>query len=390
MAHSLKQHASRLAINAALVACASIYGVACTTAIPASSSNATTEFAYVGTQQKQISALRLDTATGKLVALGTAAQGPNATWVASHPALPVLYAVDDERDKEGSITAYAVNRSTGKLERINNVLTGGMGTTFLQFDAPSSTLLGANYNSGSVSSVAVSGDGSVGKLESIIAEKGSGPSPRQKSAHAHGVTIDPSGRYALVPDLGADRIFIYRFDRDTHVLTPRTGDAQPAFDAPPGSGPRRILFSANGEYAYVLTEMSAELIALRWDAAKGALTPLQTTPITSTTFSGVKSGAEMAFGRDRRFLYVENRAENALMVYRVDAATGQVALVQRTSSGGEKPWGFGIDASGQWMLVANQHSGDVHLFHIDTATGTLADTGQSIAVQDPTSIAFVQ
>jgi 6-phosphogluconolactonase len=251
-------------------------------------------------------------------------------------------------------------------------------------------LLGANYNSGSVSSVAVSGDGSVGKLESTIAEKGSGPSPRQKSAHAHGVTIDPSGRYALVPDLGADRIFIYRFDRDTHVLTPRTGDAQAAFDAPPGSGPRRILFSANGEYAYVLTEMSAELIALRWDAAKGALMPLQTTPITSATFSGVKSGAEMAFGRDRRFLYVENRAENALMVYRVDAATGQVALVQRASSGGEKPWGFGIDASGQWMLVANQHSGDVHLFHIDTATGTLADTGQSVAVQDPTSIAFVQ
>jgi 6-phosphogluconolactonase len=390
MAHSFKQHASRLAINAALVACASIYGVACTTAIPATSSNTSAEFAYVGTQKKQISALRLDTVTGKLVALGTAAQGLNATWVASHPALPVLYAVDDERDKEGSITAYAVNRATGKLERINDVLTGGIGTTFLQFDAASSTLLGANYNSGSVSSVAVSGDGSVGKLESTIAEKGSGPSPRQKSAHAHGVTIDPSGRYALVPDLGADRVFIYRFDRDTHTLSPRTSDAQPAFDTPPGSGPRRILFSANGEYAYVLTEMSAELIALRWDAAKGALTPLQTTPITSATFNGVKSGAEMAFGRDRRFLYVENRAENALMVYRVDATTGQVSLVQRTSSGGDKPWGFGIDASGQWMLVANQHSGDVRLFRIDTTTGTLADTGQSVAVPDPTSIAFVQ
>ncbi|WP_322045595.1 lactonase family protein [Paraburkholderia sp. J67] len=352
--------------------------------------NSATEFAYIGTQQKQISALRLDTASGKLVALGTAAQGPSSTWVASHPALPVLYAVDDQRDKEGSITAYAVNQGTGALERINDVLTGGRGTTFLQFDAASSTLLGANYNSGSVSSVAVGGDGSVGKLESTIEEKGSGPSPRQKSAHAHGVTIDPSGHYALVPDLGADRVFIYRFDRDTHSLAVAAGDAPHAFDTPPGSGPRRILFSANGQYAYVLTEMSAELMALRWDAATGALTLLQSTPITSASFSGVKSGAEMAFGHDGRFLYVENRAENALMVYRVDAATGELSLVQRTSSGGEKPWGFGIDASGQWMLVANQHSGDVHLFRIDADTGTLADTGESVAVQDPTSVAFVK
>ncbi|WP_321815349.1 MULTISPECIES: lactonase family protein [unclassified Paraburkholderia] len=390
MAHSFKLHAPRLAVTLSLVACASISACTAVSSASTDSQNSATEFAYIGTQQKQISALRLDTASGKIVALGTAAQGPSATWVASHPALPILYAVDDQRDKEGSITAYAVNHGTGALERINDVHTGGMGTTFLQFDAPSSTLLSANYNSGSVSSVTVDGDGSVGKLESTIAEKGSGPSPRQKSAHAHGVTIDPSGRYALVPDLGADRIFIYRFDRDTHALSPRAGDAPHAFDTPPGSGPRRILFSANGEYAYVLTEMSAELMALRWDASKGALTLMQSTPITSASFNGVKSGAEMAFGRDGRFLYVENRAENALMVYRVDAATGEVSLVQRTPSGGQKPWGFGIDASGQWMLVANQHSGDVRLFRIDHTAGTLADTGESVAVQDPTSVAFVR
>jgi len=349
-----------------------------------------TEFVYVGTLRQQIDALRFNAATGELTALGPVAQGLKSTWVTSHPVLPILYAVDDDRDKEGSITAYAVDRGTGSLSRINDVLTGGRGTTFLRFDTPSSTLLGANYNSGSVSSVTVNHDGSVGPLESTLEESGSGPSPRQRSAHAHGVTIDPSGRYALVPDLGADRVFIYGFDRKTRALTQLDGAGPHAFVMPPGSGPRRIAFGATGQYAYALTELSAQLMVLRWNASTAQLTLVQSLPISSPGFAGTKSGAEMAFGRDRRFLYVEDRGENALVVYRVDAATGKLAEVQRTPSGGDKPWGFAIDPSGKWLFVANQRSGNVSLFRIDRATGKLEASGNPANVPDPTSIAFVK
>ncbi|HKR43971.1 MAG TPA: lactonase family protein [Paraburkholderia sp.] len=349
---------------------------------------AATEYVYVGTLHQQISALRFDVTTGELTPIGPVAQGLKSTWVAAHPVLPVLYAVDDDRDKEGSITAYAVDRGNGSLARINDVLTGGRGTTFLRFDTPSSTLLGANYNSGSVSSVAVNRDGSVGTLESTIAETGSGPSPRQTSAHAHGVTVDPSGRYALVPDLGSDRVFIYGFDRKTHALTQLDGDSQ--FVTPPGSGPRRVAFGASGEYAYVLTELSAELMVLRWDASKAQLTLVQSLPVSSEGYAGAKSGAEMALSHDGRFVYVEDRGENALVVYRVNAATGKLAEVQRTPSGGDKPWGFAIDPSGKWLFVANQRSGNVSVFGIDRATGKVSASGQSADVPDPTSVAFVK
>ncbi|WP_238812806.1 lactonase family protein [Paraburkholderia sp. SG-MS1] len=349
-----------------------------------------TEFVYVGTMQSQIGTLRFDTVTGKLTALGPAAQGLKSTWVEAHPTLPILYAVDDDATKEGSITAYAVDRENGALTRINASLTGGHGTTFLRFDIPSMTLLGANYNSGSVSSVAVNRDGSTGPLVSTLAETGSGPNRRQASAHAHSVAIDPSGRYALVPDLGADRVFIYRFDRQTRVLSQDDAPISHAFVAPPGSGPRHIAFSLDGRFVYLLTELSAEIMVLRWDASKGQLTLMQSLPTSSQDFQGVKSGAELALSHDGRFLYVGDRGENALVVYRVDPQSGELAFVQRIASGGEKPWGLAIDSSGKWLLVANQRSGKVNVFGIDRESGMISDTGQSADIPSPTSVAFVK
>ncbi len=352
--------------------------------------DAQNELVYVGTQEREMRALRFDTSSGKLTAIGPVGAGPRSTWVTTNPRLPVVYAVDDDNSREGSVTAFAVDRESGALTKVSEVATGGSGTTNLSLDLPSMTLLAANYGGGSVSSVVINHDGSLGARTSTVKETGSGPNRRQASAHAHNAVVDPSGRYALVPDLGADRVFVYEFDRATHALTPADGASAQQFVLPPGSGPRHIAFGASGKYAYLLTELSAQVMVLRWDSAKAQLTLEQTVEITSPDFQGVKSGAEIAVSRDGRFVYVENRAENTIVVYRVDADSGELTQVQRTSSGGEKPWGFAIDASGKWLLVANQRSGKVNVFSIDTASGMVADTGQSADVPTPVAITFVK
>jgi len=349
-----------------------------------------TELVYVGTQKSQIDALRLDPSTGKLTAIGPVAQGPKSTWVAVHPHLPILYAVDDDNAREGSITAYTVDRATGALTRLNAVPAGGNGSTYLGWDLPSMTLFSANYASGSVSSITVNGDGSLGSLVSTIKETGSGPNRRQASAHAHSAAVDPSGQYALVPDLGADRVFVYGFDRATHALSSGDAASSRSFVAPPGSGPRHIAFGMNGQFVYLLTELSAELMVLRWDASQGHLTLVQSVQTTSPEFQGTKSGAELATSGDGRFVYVENRGENALVVYHVDPKSGELSLVQRTSAGGERPWGFGIDPSGKWLLVANQQSGTVNAFSIDPVSGMLSNSGQSAEEPTPVSVTFVK
>ncbi|WP_027211087.1 lactonase family protein [Burkholderia sp. WSM2232] len=349
----------------------------------------TGELVYVGTQDRQIQALRFDPSTGKLAVIAKVAEGARSTWVAAHPVLPVIYAVDDDNAKEGSVTAYAVNRTTGALERINEVATRGSGTTNLYLDVPSMTLLAANYGGGSVSSITVKPDGSLGLLVSTVKDIGSGPNRRQATAHAHSAVVDPSGRYALVPDLGADRVFVYGFDRGAHSLSADDAVRSRSFVAPAGSGPRHIAFGASGQYVYVISELSAEIMVFRWDTVQGRLALLQSLPVSSETFKGTRSGAEIAVSGDGRFVYAENRAEDSLSVYRVDANSGQLSLVQRVASGGERPWGFGIDRSGKWMLVANQRSGTVNVFGIDTASGKLSDIGQTVSMPTPVSIAFV-
>jgi 6-phosphogluconolactonase (cycloisomerase 2 family) len=348
------------------------------------------ELVYVGTQQSRIMALRFDPAAVRLTPIGTAAQGVNATWVQGNPQLPIVYAVDDDRKREGSVTAYAANRETGALTELNRVDSRGVGTTYLSLDKRSKTLFAASYNSATVSSIALEPDGRLGALASAMRETGSGPDPRrQAGAHAHSAVADPSGRHVLVPDLGADRVFVYGFDGARHALLPDDGDPPRAFAMPPGSGPRHLVFGAGGNYAYVITELSAEIFVLRWDAAQGRLAPVQTVALSSPQFKGVKSGAEIGISADGRFVYAQDRGENMLVAYRVDPASGRLSEIQRIACGGARPWGMALDPSGKWLFTANQQSGNVAVFRVDAASGRLSGTEAAAEVPTATSVAFV-
>jgi 6-phosphogluconolactonase len=217
---------------------------------------------------------------------------------------------------------------------------------------------------------------------------GSGPHRRQASPHAHGATVDPSGRFALVSDMGADRVFVYGFDRDTHVLRPDDASPPRSLAVAPGSGPRRSVFARDGRFVYVLNELSADVLTLSWDAAQGRLALLRTNPISSPDFQGVKSASEMALSKDGRYLYVTDRGEHAVVVFAVHPETGELSLLQRVPSGGAAPWAFDIDVSGHWMLVANQRSNRINLFRVDPSTGLLTDTGRMLESPGPVSIAF--
>ncbi len=358
-----------------LAGCASTPAPACVAAA----------LAYVGTDGGQVQALRLDACAGTLADLGTVAQLAKPRWFVANPTLPIVYVANDVAGKDGSVIAYGVNRDTGALSRINEVDAGGIGTTHLWLDAPSSTLIAANFFSGSATSLAVNADGSVGALASTVRETGSGPHKRQTKAHAHGIALDPTGQWALVSDLGADRVFVYGFDRASRALAPESDEH--AYAMAPGSGPHHSAFSPDGRFVYTLDELTADVQVLRWDASAARLSAVQSLAVSSAEYQGARSGAEVLVSRDGRFVYVEDRGENTIVAYARDAATGQLSLLQRVASGGDKPWALAIDPSGRWMLVAN--AAKVSLFRIDAAAGTLSDTGQSVASATPLSIGFM-
>jgi 6-phosphogluconolactonase len=342
------------------------------------------DLAYVGSDGAQLRALRFDACAGQLAMIGPVADVAKPRWVVAHPQLPLVYVAVDGSGKDGSVNAYALDRKTGGLTLVNEVGAGGGGTTYLALDADSMTLLAANFSGGSASSMAINKDGSLGALVSTIKAAGSGPHRRQAGPHAHGVSIDPSGRFALVSDMGADRIFIDAFDRPSHALSPVD-----AFATPPGSGPRRAVFGADGRFVYVLNELSAEIMTLQWDEKRPRLTPVQSLPTSSAEFKGAKSVSEIAVSRDGRFVYVADRGESALVAYRVNPGSGELNLLQRLPSGGDGPWAFDLHPSGKWLLVANFRSNRLNLFGIDTDTGQISDTGHSLESPGPVSVSFV-
>lgn len=102
----------------------------------------------------------------------------------------------------------------------------------------------------------------------------------------------------------------------------------------------------------------------------------------------MKSGAEIAVSGDGHFVYVANRGENQIVVYRV-AASGTLSEIQRVASDGSKPWSFGIDTTGRWLVVANQESGTVNVLAIDRKSGLLKSAGRSVKVERAVTVAFV-
>ncbi len=348
-----------------------------------------TDVVYVGMDGGQLRALRFDASSGDISMVGVVADVPKARWSVMHPQLPVLYVAGDGSGVEGSVIAFSVDRDTGNLGKLNEVPAGGGGTTHLFLDLPSMTLVASNFGGGSVSSFTLDENGAIGARVSTLKATGSGPHRRQTSPHAHGAVIDPSGRYALVADMGADRVFVYDFERNTHRLSADGSTSTRSFLVPAGSGPRRAVFGLDGRFVYVLNELTADMVVARWDPKLGRIDPVQTLSILSPGFQGGKSSSEIAVSADGRFVYVGNRGENALQAYQVDVDSGKLALIQRLPAAGELPWHFAIHSSGKWMLVANQRSNKVNVFRIDPATGMMTDTGHSVDTPSPVSLTFV-
>jgi 6-phosphogluconolactonase len=216
---------------------------------------------------------------------------------------------------------------------------------------------------------------------------GSGPNAsRQGSAHPHSINVDPSGRFAVVADLGQDKLFVYRLDAAKGVLAPNN---PPFARVPPGSGPRHFVFHPDGRHAFVINEMGGSITALNWDAERGILEPYQTISILRSDYRGLNTSAEVVLGKTGRFVYGSNRGDDSIVVLAFDESTGRLSFVQRMADGVRVPRNYAIDPSGRWLVCGNLAANTVTIYRIDGETGRLTYTG-SIAVPEPLCVRFFQ
>jgi 6-phosphogluconolactonase len=332
---------------------------------------------------------RFDDATGALRVAGTT-ETVNPSFLTLSPDGRRLYAVNEVEDYQGQpsggISAFEVDRATGALRFIDEQPTKGGSPCYVTTDRAGRFVLVANYGGGSAAVFRVREDGGVTPPTQVVQHTGSGPNrQRQEKPHVHSVTLDPAERFALVADLGIDRVMVYRFDHQTGALAP---GPEPWASLAPGAGPRHLAFSPDGSHVYLIGEMSSTVTAFHYDAQRGGLREFQSESLLPAGFSGENTGADIHFGADGRFLYASNRGHDSIVVFAVDPATGRLSLVQHHPSGGAIPRHFAIDPSGRFLLAAHQRSGGVVSHRIDRSTGRLTATGQALSVPTPVCVRF--
>ena len=170
-----------------------------------------------------------------------------------------------EGAKTGVVSAFAIDAKTGDLTLLNQQPSEGTGPCHLVVDKTGRNVLVANYGGGTVAVLPIGPDGRLKPASSVRAHEGSGPNTgRQEKPHAHGIYLDAAERFAFSPDLGADRVFVYRFDAAKGTLEPH-GAAPLA----PGSGPRHLAFHPSGTYLYVINELLSTVTAFSYDTGQG-------------------------------------------------------------------------------------------------------------------------
>jgi 6-phosphogluconolactonase len=286
----------------------------------------------------------------------------------------------------GGVSAFAVeDAKTGQLRLLNYKESKGRGPSYVSVDQSGRYVLDANYGGGYIEIHSLAADGSLDRQTAFVQHEGSSVHPRQDKPYAHWIRTDPTNQFALVADLGMDKIMIYRFDAKTGQVTPN----EPAFARlNGGSGPRHLAFHPNGQWLYAVQELSNEVVAFNWNARKGELTQFQQVKTLPADFTGQSTAAEIAVRHDGKFLYVSNRGHDSLVVYAIDAKSGELTLRQRVPSRGKVPRYFTFDPSEKWLIVSNQEGGNVAVFSVDASSGELAPIGDPVAIPRPMALAF--
>ena len=345
---------------------------------------------YTGPKSKGIDRLRMDPATGALTAAEVAAELTHPSFLAVHPSRRFLYAVGEMETaagKGGAVSAFALSSETGRLDPLNQQSTGGAGPCHLTVDREGRNVLVANYRSGSVSVLPIGADGRLAAPSEVIQHEGRGLDPkRQAGPHAHSVNLDPAGRFALVCDLGIDKVMVYRLHAAGGRLVPSD---PPSVSAAPGAGPRHLAWHPSLDIAYVINELNATVTVYEYDAERGALGERQTISTLPAGFAGTNLAAEVRVSLSGRFLYGSNRGHDSIAVFAIDPRTGDLTARGHQSAQIREPRHFNIDPTGNWLVSANQHSDNLVVFRINAETGELSPTGISADVPTPICVTFV-
>jgi 6-phosphogluconolactonase len=314
----------------------------------------------------------------------------NPGFLVLDPKRGILHAAHGDRDL---VTSYRTH-SDGKLEEIGTQPSQGTNPAHICLNPSGRYALIANHTSGSVVSLPVLPDGSLGPAAGKLNLTGT-PGPHrtdQAGSKPHQVVFSPDGEYFVIPDKGLDTIFTGRLSPDSGELVVTGTSRLREF-----SGPRHVIFHPRKPILYSINELSSTVTVLDC-SAPDRLIPIQVLPTTQDTDTRDTRAAELAISNDGRFLYASNRSgagdktpggpdNDTIAAYAVDP-DGTLSPVSWTSSSGIRPRFITLGADGDALYAANEKSGTVCELAISAADGALNSGVEVAQVKSPVCIIF--
>jgi 6-phosphogluconolactonase len=341
---------------------------------------------YTGPKSNGIYAWRAS--GGKFTPLGCVGEVTNPSFIAIAPGGKHLYSVGEATG--GTVTAFSIDKASGKLRKLNDVSSKGAGPCYVSLDKTGKNVLVANYGGGSVEVMPLNPDGSLKEASAFVQNTMAGAGAnarRQDKPHAHCIKVTSDNKFVLATDLGRDAVDVFRFDPAKGTLTPND---PPAGKTKPGSGPRHFAFHPKlANRLYVINELASTVSVFEWDGKKGSMNEIQN---VSTLPDGMAVGnnttAEVVVHPNGNFLYGSNRGHDSLAAFRIDAK-GMLTAIGHTKTGGQTPRNFAIGPTGDVLFAAHQKTDDVFVFRLDPSTGALTPTGDRWEVGSPVCVRFL-
>ena len=344
---------------------------------------------YTSKDSKGIYVYQFDAATGAAKWVSNTDSSENPSYLAIAPNEKYVYAVNETHgDDGGKVSAFTFDKTTGKLGFINQQSTGGDDPCYVSVSKNNNWVVVANYSGGSAAALAANNDGSLNPYSQLLQDSGSSANTkRQEKAHVHSVVFSPAQDYLFTPDLGIDKVMIYRFNQASQK--PLSPAAPPYVSVAPGNGPRHFTFHPNQKFAYVIQELSGTVGAYRY--SDGKLDLLQDIATHPKGYKGDIGSADIHLSPDGKFLYASNRGdENTITIFSVASATGRLKLKGYQSVMGKTPRNFIIDPTGNYLLAANQSTDNIVIFKRNKQTGLLHPTGKQIKVSMPVCLQMIK
>jgi 6-phosphogluconolactonase len=348
-------------------------------------------YLFIGTYTKGTSlgiyVYKFNEATGNAQPIDSIAS-KNPSYIAISPNGKYVYAVNENDDQEGEVSAYTFDKATGKLTFLNKQQSGGVSPCYISESKNSKWLMVANYSSGTVSALPLNVDGSIGSIAEVIQDEGkSADTIRQEKAHAHSAIFSPDERYVLCADLGTDKEMVYKFNSESEH--PLSGAKDSSVSITAGSGPRHIAFHPKKSDVYIIEELSGTVDAFHF--INGKLIPFQRISSHPADFRGQKGSADIHITPNGKFLYASNRGDaNSIAIYSIDPVNGKLKIKGFQDVLGKHPRNFVIDPGGKYLLVANRDTDNIVIFTIDQQTGLLKPTGKQIEISNPVCLKLLK